>query len=633
MARINLRKIAGSLLKIIFAGTASYAVAQGEASASQFPEGERLFAERCVHCHGGADPRAPNKDVLAFVHSPSSIYRALTRGSMTPMADGLTDVQLKQVVSYLSNRSFTGAELAYPQKACRVQKDWFDFAKRPAASGWGISNSQNSRFVPQDVAKLRPDMVPRMKLKWAFAFPNASSVRSQPAVAGGAIFVGDQNGTLYALDAASGCVRWSYEAEREIHSAITISTWDKSQERSSEPALYFTTTDATAYAVGAISGKPIWKTRVDDGPTSRTIAAPTLVEDATSSRLYVPVSSLDLNDNPDEACCTFRGSVSALDAKTGKVIWKRYAITTEPKEQWKNSRGVPQIGPSGAGIWNSPTFDPIRNMIYVGTGENHTGPAENGGAVLGLNAQDGKIKWVYQNYPTELYNWGCTTENREGCPTEYKGRFGLDVSTPILVTDRDGRQVLVVGQKTGDVFGLDPDADGRLLWRRRITRADYNLGVVFGMAVEGTTVVATVMDHDKSPRDGAYWGIDELGLYAMDAFTGEPRWLAPSARDCIAPVPCRGYSAAPTATSGMIFAGAKDGWVRVFSSETGELIWQTNTAQTFQAVNGDTAQGGDIDKGSPIVVDGMMIVNSGYGSGNSAVNPGNALLVFTVDGK
>jgi polyvinyl alcohol dehydrogenase (cytochrome) len=562
------------------------------------------------------------------------MYRALTMGPMRPMAEGLSDAELKQIVSYLSNGSFNASASAHPQKVCKVQKNWFDYGRPPLASGWGITDTQNSRLIPQDVAKLRPDTVPRLKLKWAFAFPDATSVRSQPAVAGGAIFIGDQNGTLYALDAASGCVRWRYETGHEIHSAITISKWDPSSKPASEPVLYFATTDATAYAVGAISGKPIWETRVDDGPKSRTIGAPTLVEQPTGSRLYVPVSSMDANDNPDVACCAFRGSVSALDGKTGKVIWKSYAITTEPKERWKNSRGVAQIGPSGAGIFNSPTFDPKRNLIYVGTGENHTGPAENGGAVLAIDAQDGTIKWVYQNYTNELYNWGCARPDREGCPKEFKGRFGLDVAaSPILVTGDDGKQILVVGQKTGDVFGLAPDDEGRLLWRRRITRADYNLGVVFGMAVDGRTVVATVMDHDKNPRDGAYWGVEELGLYAMDAFTGEPRWSALSARDCIASTPCRGYSAALTAAPGMIFAGAKDGWVRVFSSDTGTLIWQTNTAQAFRAVNGDIAQGGDIDKSSPIVIDGMMIVESGYGSGNAAVNAGNALLVYTIDGK
>jgi len=326
--------------------------------------------------------------------------------------------------------------------------------------------------------------------------------------------------------------------------------------------------------------------------------------------------------------------VSALDTDTGRVIWKTYAIPHVPTERAKSPQGVPQYGPSGAGVWDSPTLDEKRGRLYIGTGENHVSPAVNGGSVIALNLDDGSIAWVRQIYPQETYNESCHEGDHWNCPTEFRGRFGLDVSaSPMLLKNADGQEVIVAANKPGDVIGLDPDRKGQILWRRRISRGDFNWGVLFGMAAEGATVFAGVhnkysTNFDREP----YWGEEELGLYALNGFTGKPLWQASVSRDCHQ-ARCQGYAAALTAIPGVVFAGAKDGYVRAFDSTHGKMLWEFNTAQSFQSLNGRPAHGGALNGPGAVVADGMVYLNSGYPDGGFSNLIGNVLLTFSVDGK
>jgi polyvinyl alcohol dehydrogenase (cytochrome) len=258
----------------------------------------------------------------------------------------------------------------------------------------------------------------------------------------------------------------------------------------------------------------------------------------------------------------------------------------------------------------------------------------NGGAVLAINLNDGSIAWTMQGYPSEGYNSSCFTPEQVNCPVEFKGRFGLDVgASPLLLRNTEGKEIIVASQKTGDVWGLDPDNNGKILWRRRVTSADNNLQGVFGMAADGTTVFTSVFDEKKNPQKESYWGIEELGIYALDGFTGEALWSAPVSKHCGEKARCRGYSAALTTMPGVLFAAAKDGYLRAFASESGELLWEFNTAQEFTALNGEIARGGDIDGPGAVVANGMIFINSGYATGNAPIRGGNAFLAFSIDGK
>lgn len=591
--------------------------------------GEALFEQNCVMCHGGSDVRAATRGALAAM-TPDSIYAALTDGPMREMAKGLSDEQRRNLAEYLTRRKIGEVTVARPKVMCPVGDDWFDFGRHPSITGWGLTNTQNTRFIPGDVAKLSATDVKKLKLKWAFSFPDAVEAHSQPAVAAGAVFVGAQNGKLYALDAGSGCQHWAFQGSSGIRGAITIADWESNDGRPSDkgPTVYFGDNSGHAYAINAVTGTQLWKTNVGDPNAARSmVSGPVTLH---GDRVYVPVTPRPVGDDmdPNTSCCTHRGAIWSLDAGTGSVIWNSFVIPTEPTEQYRNSHGVPQFGPSGAGVWSSPAIDEKRKRLYIGTGENSTIPAENGGAVVAINLLDGSIAWSHQLYPQETYNGDCINYIGPNCPPLFQGRIGLDTSSAMLLQNPDGSDIVVAANKPGDVFGLDPDT-GKLLWRRVITRGDYNWGVLHGMASDGTTVFATVHDkHLMNFQKGPYWGEEELGIYAINAFTGEPLWRALVSDHC-AVARCRGYSAAATAIPGVLFVGARDGYARAFDINTGKLLWETATAQDFTTLGGDVARGGGINPAAPVVADGMIYVNSGDLRGI----PGNVLLAFSVDGK
>jgi len=232
--------------------------------------------------------------------SPGVIYRALTDGPMRPMAQGLSSTEKRQIVEYLTHAPFTGEVESQAQLRCEPVSNWFDYGKPPSISGWGMTGSRNTRFIPEKIAELDAESVKRLKLKWVIKFPNTTSARSQPAVAGGAVFVGNQNGEIYALDAKRGCLRWSTALGREVRTAITIDPWKGSGPRpvTDAPSVYFGDLAANAYALNAVTGEIRWKIKLDDHPQARITGSPTLQVRPEGDRLYVPVSSLDGTATP-----------------------------------------------------------------------------------------------------------------------------------------------------------------------------------------------------------------------------------------------------------------------------------------------------------------------------------------------
>lgn len=619
----------------LFCTSSTFAESQAEATPDK--ESEALFKQRCASCHESGTTQAPSRAALYFMY-PGKIYRVLTTGVMQPMAAGLSDAQIRGLVELLTFRKLDAASMPEEREplACKPESRWFDYNAHPGASGWGMVNPDNKRYIPKNVAGLSASDVSKLKLKWSFALPDTDTARAQPAVAGGAVYIGGQGGDVYALDAKSGCMRWHFKGNAHVRTAISISDWQKPPAQGEQgPLIYYGDAKAMVYALDAVTGKQVWSHKAEDQIFARITGAPTLYTDKRGPRLYVPVSSIETAE-PNYGCCVFRGSVSALDARNGKLIWKSYSIPTEPTAQGKNANGVVQYGPSGAGVWNSPTIDPKRNLLYIGTGENLSTPAEgHGGAVLAMDLDTGKIRWAMQPYGSEAYNSACHLPGADGsnCPKEFKSRYGIDIAaSPVLLRDAKQKDMLVAGQKTGDIYGIDPD-NGHILWRRRISSADFNWGVLFGMSAEGSTLFAGVVDVNKTADKEDYWGKEELGLYALNGFTGDPVWRAPLQQHCHRKPGCRGYSAALTTIPGVVFAGARDGYLRAFNTGNGKLLWEFDTNKTFTAVNGENARGGSMDGPGPVIVNGMLYVNSGYAAGSSAAQPGNAFLAFSVDGR
>lgn len=599
------------------------APAPAAASTAEVPAAE-LYKTRCAACHEGGVARAPHSLKFQML-GPETVLRALSGGVMAPMATGLSDADKRRLAEFLGGRAL-GDGGTQPPKVCAAAQSRFDLDRPARSTGWGV-DAHNTRFVPPDMAGLKAADLPRLQLKWAFAFPGATRARSQPTIAGGAAFVGSQDGTVYALDLASGCVRWSFKADNEVRASPVVETW-RAGDTEAKPRVWFGDLDGNAYALEAFTGRLLWKVRVDTHPRLTITGSPRMAE----GRLYVPMSSNEwaAAADPTYECCSFRGGVAALDAATGKRLWITYSIADTPQPTGeRNSAGAARIGPAGAPVWNSPTIDLQRRRLYVGTGEAYTSPAaDTSDAVLALDLDTGKRLWHYQSISGDAWNLACFIGGGPNCPIENGPDLDIGAS-PILFRLPDGRDTLLVGQKSAHVFALDPDT-GALRWRIKEGRGGYAGGVHWGMATDATTLYAPNAD---TIFLGTEKGEAKPGLFAIDPVDGRVKWFAP------APLVCReeqkpacdpGYSAPVTAIEGAVFAPGFDGHLRIHDI-TGKLVWSFDTAREFTTVSGEKARGGSIESAGAMVADGHVLVNSGYLFGGRM--PGNVLLAFTVDGK
>jgi polyvinyl alcohol dehydrogenase (cytochrome) len=490
---------------------------------------------------------------------------------------------------------------------CDANPPFSDPASTPAWNGWGADLS-NSRFQSAEAAQLTAAQVPRLKLKWAFGLLGAKQVFGEPVVFAGRVFFSADTGAVYSLNADTGCTYWTFQADAGVRSAVVISAAKPS------PIAYFGDLKANVYALDAAKGTLLWKVRVDDHPTAHVTGGTQVFED----RVYVPVASGEegTSSSPDYPCCSFRGSVVALEAATGKQLWKTWTIADAAKIVSKNANGVSRWAPAGGGIWSAPTIDPKRRALYVGTGDAYTTPApKNTDAIMALDLDSGKILWSVQATKNDAWVVGCLSPKPlENCP---KG-FGPDQdfgSPPILRDLPGGRTLLIAGQKSGNVWAYDPDQHGAVVWRTALVNNTKEFGgkIVWGGAAD-----------DRS----AYFGLDTGGVAAVDIRTGERKWLTPLA-------PAEGREKHPSHTGpiaaipGIVFSGGFDGVLRALSASDGKVVWQFDTLHEFQTVNGVAAKGGSIGSAGPVVAGGMLFVPSGFvGVTNSM--PGNALLVFAI---
>ena len=573
--------------------------------------GRPLFEANCAMCHMGGVPKAPSPAFLAMV-PPDSIVAALTDGVMRTQGAMLSAEQKIQVAEYITRTPYASYHRPAPPKACAGPAAAFDMTDVPAPVGWG---RDNRRFVPGAIAQLPAAVVPKLKLKWAFAYPASNRARSQPTLAWGTLYVGSQDGTVYAFDPDSGCTRWTTRLSSEVRTAVVA---DPEARR-----LYVGDLLGKVHALDAMTGKELWAGRMSDHPDATITGTPTL----GGGLLYVPVSSLEVVQagNPAYACCTFRGSVVALDPATGQEVWRAWTAGA-PTPQGKTPAGTPILGPSGAPVWNSPTYDAASNRVYFGSGENYSTPADqNSDAVFAVDARTGRLVWRTQLTARDAWNVGCMVGN-DSCPVE-NGPDHDVAASPLLVTTDSGAQMLVVGQKSGEAWGLDP-VTGQIRWRTRLGHGGTQGGVHFGMAAEGGTVFVPLNDmadtYDARVYDAKIRG---AGLHAVDAATGKVRWFTRAPDRCRGVRFCDpGISAAVTAIPGVVFAGHLDGMFRAYDSKTGRILWEVDTRRPMPTIDGRTTTGGSMSGPGAAVWKGKVVMNSGYGMYSHMA--GNALMVF-----
>jgi polyvinyl alcohol dehydrogenase (cytochrome) len=581
--------------------------------------GFAVFQQHCVSCHGNpAIERAPSPATLRTM-SPERIYTALTTGIMKQVGDTLNETDRRRVAESLAGQflgSAAAGDAATMPNRCTTNPPLQDVTEH-AWNGWG-NGIANNRFQSAAAAGLTPATVPNLKLKWAFGFPGGTSAFGQPTVVAGRVFVGSDIGYVYSLDAATGCVYWSYRTDAGVRNAMTVGPIRRSGK--TRYAVYFGDLKANAYAIDAQTGAGIWKTHVEKHFATRVTAAPALYK----GRLFVPISAWEgfqarVLDYP---CCTAVGSVSALDANTGKRIWKTYSIAQRPRPTHKNSQGVQQWAPAGLPIWNTPTIDPGRHAVYVGTGDASTYPAPaTTDAILALDLNTGKRLWSHQIYKGDSFIVGCAGAGKtENCPKELGPDWDVPMS-PMLTRVPDGRSLIVFAMKTGDVLALDADRKGEVAWRDDHQRGNSAPRSATGAALRnrGPMWGAAIDDHF------AYVPCTGTGIAAVSLADGKNQWCVPldTATD-----PKVGYSAAVTVIPGVLFAGGTDGNVWALSTDDGHTLWKYHTATDFKTVNAVPAHGGSIVSAGATVAGGMLFVGSGYGVVSET--PGNVLLAFSA---
>ena len=573
------------------------------------------FQQHCAMCHDNPATRAPGAASLRAM-SPSFIVNALTNGIMQGPGAALLPAQRVAIAEYL-----TGKKLAddVPMAGrCNGVPPAFAL-DGPSYNGWG-ANPENWRFQP--TPGIAAADLNRLELRWAFGFPGAVAAFGQPTVVDGRVFVGSQNGHVYSLDAISGCYYWDYTASTGVRTAITVARVGNTN------VALFGDRRGNVYSVDAATGTLVWRVTPDDGPRTGITGAPAFFE----GRLYVPISGGDDSSaaDPKFECCKGRGAVVALDAATGKTLWITYTIP-DAMPLAKNAVGTQLWGPSGVSIWATPTIDRKRQLLYVGTGDNHSAPATaTSDAVLALSLDTGKIVWTRQLLRGDMGNAACLSTDKANCPEPHGPDYDLGTSSN-LITLANGKRVLTIGQKSGMVWALDPDDSGRVVWSTRVGAGGVLGGVQWGIATDGKRVYAAVSDIAfttlvlgqplvPDPDKGG-------GLHALRADTGAIEWSAPAANACAGRTNCSpAQSGAVTATPDFVLSGAVDGHVRAYSTMNGAVLWDYDTAKPFTTVNEVKANGGALDSGGPTIAGGMLFVSSGYGLyGGQA---GNVLLAF-----
>jgi polyvinyl alcohol dehydrogenase (cytochrome) len=559
--------------------------------------------------------------------TPERVLAAMESGPMISMASRRSAAERRAIAEYVTAKSFSAKldTAPKPETMCKEDKPAFDPSNGPTWNAWGV-NTSNTRFQDGAGAGITADQVPRLKVKWAFGFPGDLQAYAQPVVVGGRVFTGSQGGKVYSLSAATGCVHWYFETAAGVRTAISIGRLPRGY------TAFFGDQSANIYAVDAATGALLWKTRADEFPVARATGSPVFY----NGRLYVPVASGEegAGSLPDYECCRFRGSLVALDAATGKQIWKTYTVD-EPKRTKKNKVGTQLWGPSGAPIWSSPAVDPRRNAVYVTTGDNYSDPPTRlSDAFIAMDLNTGKILWSRQMTASDAYTSACRLPDKTNCPDSNGPDLDFS-SSPILVTLATGKRALVAGQKSGVVHAIDPDQQGEVLWQVRIGKGGTMGGVQWGSAVDQNNVYVALSDigrvmltysqmTDADPKQGG-------GMFALRLSDGKQVWYTPPA-GCGTKARCSpAQSAAVSAIPGVAFSGSVDGHLRAYSAAGGKVIWDFDTAQSYKTVNGVEGRGGSLDGPGAAIAGSMLFLSSGYPTAGGM--PGNVLLAFSVDGK
>ena len=646
-----------SLLAVLGAGVVGLGSAPAWAQGTSQAEGEALFKQRCASCHEPAQDRAPSRGALS-ARPASELTEALSEGVMAAMAEGLSGNQIQSVVRYLIEGPEQPSKEAASARGRRAQVATVDMPCSsnppivPTARDWSTvgRDGANTRYQPDPGFSVSD--VSRLKVKWSFSIANSRN--AQPVVIGDWLWI-LSGGRMYALDPGSGCVRFRVDGVSARNTPVVL----RSTASPSGWLLVVGRNNKVMSGFDAATGKEIWSSEVLDSHAMSAITGSPVV---SGDLAFVGITSREepASQSASYACCTFRGSLVAVDIRTGAVKWKTYVLTEPSVLLGKNGGGLQMHGPAGAAIWSAPTVDPRRGLVYVATGDSYTEAATRAAdAIIAIEMETGRIRWNTQVTENDNYVMGCTGATPgPNCPEELGPDYDFGAS-PVLVDAPGGGQILLSGQKSGIAYGMDPDT-GRLLWERKVGAGSVLGGIEWGIAADPKYLFAPNSDianlwyaHASSRGETIEDFIHpqppgKPGLTAIDPVTGEVAWHVPAPS---APCQFRGdrtlsdrfpgvcfnaMSAAPAVMPGVVFQGSMDGWFRAYDSGSGRLLFEdSTTSRTYATANGVADQpGGSIDGNGPTIAGGRIFVMSGFdGAASTGGNGTNVLLAYSPDGR
>jgi polyvinyl alcohol dehydrogenase (cytochrome) len=568
--------------------------------------GETAFTRNCAGCHKpegveGAADRAPRVETLK-AYPPERIVDALTTGKMQAQGSRLSVTQHIALAEWLTGKKVgnPGADLASMTNRCKVT------TAPTGMTGWnGWSPQLNNGRFQTAAGGVSAAQVPKLRLRWAFGIPGSAQLQSQPTVVGGWLYMGSDSGTIFALDADTGCLHWTAKAEAGVRTAPTLGPRDG---KSGPPTVFVGDRRGVLYAFDAVTGEKVWSTMIDPDPVNG--ASMTDAPALYGNRLYVGLTGSG-EGGSSSPCCKSRGQVAAVDTATGRVIWRTFTIK-EPNVETSPGK----FGPSGVGVWSTPTVDPKRRRVYVTTGNAYTDPATDmQNSVLALDMATGRILWVHQEVPNDVWRSGCVNRpGVPGCPAVVGPDYDFS-SSAMLRTLPNGRDVLVAANKGGVAIALDPDRRGALVWRTQLwsnMAPTYFGDVLFGGAADSAK---------------AYFATQESNtVQALNLRNGSKLWTTPFT--AVADRAQRtGFGAAVSGLPGVVFVSGWDGVIHALTTTDGKELWSFDTARSFRTNNGVVAKGGSMGGPGVTVANGMVYAASGY-VGVSNGMPGNVLLAF-----
>jgi len=588
--------------------------------------GQAIYEDTCATCHDDVMPRTPHKALLTRM-TADSVYNALTVGMMQENAADLSDEEKVSVAEYL-----TGSEIGAGDTGANIPlcaDNAFDASQQPHIRDWGLDYGR-TRYQSLENAGLSDTALENLAVAWTIALPKTVQMRSQPAFAGGFMLMGSQDGTIYGLDAKTGCQHWTFKAYSEVRTSFAISDWED-DDAAPAPIAIFGDHVGNVYGVNATNGALVWRVRPHEHPHAKITGSPRIVD----GKALVSFASHEDSTatDPSYPCCTFRGAVAALDVKTGETVWITYTIPDEATLQGTSSVGTEQYGSAGASVWNTASIDLKRNQLYVGTGNNYASPGSGtSDSVIAMDLTTGERKWVYQGTKNDRWNTACMAGIRgPNCPENEGPDFDMGAGT-LITSDKNGHDVVVSGQKSSTAHGIDPDT-GEGLWRNTLGRGGIQGGIHFGLAAHGGIAYIPVSDMMYDGDAAVYEVEANPGLFALDIATGDIIWAwKPEGDTCMGRQYCDpGIAAPPTVMGDYVIANALDGWVRVHNRHNGEVVWSMDTTQAMTGINGLEGQGGSMNGTGAVAYGGQVYIMSGYAyAGHMA---GNLLIVLQEAGQ